>query len=219
MEAWLEKWSAKCKSLSALYLALVFFLVIGIMVLNVQKNGTDGIMQEKTEGITAVETGETVTEMETPEPVETAADIFVHISGQVNHPGVVCLPAGSRVFEAVEKAGGMTEDGDLESVNLAEVVQDQQKIVVGSLEERSMAASVIEENSGVSASENLGKININTASKTLLESLPGIGPVIAENIIVYRQTKGAFQTIEEIKNVPRIGDATFANIQGLIGVR
>lgn len=214
MAAWLEKWGAKCKSLSALYLALVFFLVIGIVVMNMQKSGTDGFIQEKSEELPAQEF-----EIEPSEPIETAVDIFVHVSGQVNHPGVVCLPSGSRVFEALEQAGGITEDGDLESVNLAEVLQDQQKIVVGSLEERSTTGSVIEEYSSASTSESQGKININTASKTLLESLPGIGPVIAENIIVYRQTKGAFQTIEEIKNVPRIGDATFANIQGLIGVR
>jgi competence protein ComEA len=149
-------------------------------------------------------------------------DIFVHISGEVNKPGVICLPAGSRVFEAVDKAGGLTEDGDMESINLAAFLADQEKVVVGSTSQR-LASGTIDtiqqDPSPIGSTVNSSKININTATKAELETLPGIGPVIAENIVAYRQENGAFRSIEDIKQVKRIGEATFSNIKDSISIR
>lgn len=228
---WKGKWG-KEKKLSFIQMALVFFLLVGFLVLSGGKKDATVVIQEPTqredtpisEGEDSTPTDRSIEEETTLEPLE----IFVHVSGQVQKPGVVCLPSGARVYEAVEKAGGMTDDGDLESVNLAAVLVDQQKVVVGSLRERLEQAaagnsslfptqdpSETTQETGV----NSGKININTATQEQLETLPGIGPVIAQNIINYRQQQGIFKSIEDIKNVNRIGEATFANIRDLIGVR
>lgn len=226
MEGWLEKWGNKCKTPWVIQLALLLFLAVGLGILYIQDKEPVVSVPEENPETSGIEIPVVETETDLEAAPEAVSEIFVHVSGQVNHPGVVCLPVGSRVYEAVEEAGGMTSDGDMESVNLAAVLMDQQKIVVGSMAERIALGNGQTEQTPVLLAENTantdetqGKININTATKSELESLPGIGPVIAGNIIDYRQSNGAFQTIEEIKNVPRIGDVTFSNIQELIGVR
>jgi len=155
-------------------------------------------------------------------PPPTPAPIKVHVVGAVHNPGVYELPLDSRVQNAVQIAGGFTEDAQLEGVNLAAKLQDGDQVQVPA--QRTFAIPVAgsesiqntaEQSSGIST---FTIVNINTASQAELETLPGIGPVTAEKIIEYRQTNETFSTIEEIQKVSGIGPTTFEKIKDLITV-
>lgn len=130
--------------------------------------------------------------------------IVVHIAGEVISPGIVAIKKGERLYEAIKLAGGSTENADLNGVNLAMILEDQQKIMIPNKDKLS--------NDEIKDT----RININTAQKEILVTLPGIGESIAQSVIDYRDTNGGFKNIEEIKNVPRIGDKTFEKIQDSI---
>lgn len=144
--------------------------------------------------------------------------IMVHISGQVFNPGLIELKNGSRVIDAVNSAGGLKEEADLDRINLAKKLVDEQKIYIPKIGEE---IDIVEEEDGSSEStqENSGdssnKININTGTKEELMSLPGIGEVLAERIIEYRESN-SFKSIEDIKNVSGIGDKKFESIEDMI---
>lgn len=142
-----------------------------------------------------------------PPPVAVDEDIWVHVSGCVHTPGVYRLASGSRVFDAIEMAGGALVCGDVDRLNLASRAVDGQKIHVPRKPQEG-------DERGISN----GLININYADQRLLETLPGIGPAIAQRIIEYRERTGGFSSIEEIMNVDRIGPATFERIKDLITV-
>jgi competence protein ComEA len=137
--------------------------------------------------------------------------IYIHVSGHVMRPGVYQLPEGSRVFEAIQAAGGATVEGDIQKLNLAQIVHDGQKIIVPGEgeEEKTQEGDVVNNN---------GKVNINTAPSELLQTLPGIGPARAQGIIEYRQQHGPFKRIEDIQNVSGIGTSIFNQIKDKIVV-
>jgi len=152
-----------------------------------------------------------------------APDLIVYVCGAVRSPGVVRLPDGARVTDALEVAGGPTAQAELAAVNLAAPVTDGQQIVVP--ERGAVAAAPV--SGGAPSSSTAGSamgtapaalININTASAEELDALDGVGPSTAQKIIDYRTANGGFKTIEEIKEVPGIGDAKFAAMQGSITV-
>lgn len=138
--------------------------------------------------------------------------IFVHISGQVYKPGIVELELGKRVIDAVELAGGLKKDADIDRINLAKKLVDEEKIYIPKIGEEISGEMTL---TTTSTQEESGKININTCSKGDLMSLPGIGDVLADRIIEYRTTNG-FKTVEDIKNVSGIGDKKFEAIKDLI---
>ena len=154
----------------------------------------------------AEETAEEATE-------ETAKTIIIHISGEVIKPGIIELDYGQRLYEAIEMAGGPTEKANVEQVNLAMILEDQQKVVIPSRDNEAQGNSTIQYPTGT---EQGAKININTADKTQLMELPRIGDVTAEAIIQYREENQGFKKIEDIKNVPRIGDVTFEGFKDKI---
>lgn len=135
----------------------------------------------------------------------------VYVSGAVQSPDVYTLPAESIVKDALLAAGGPTEDADLDRINLASLVSDGQHVYVPHLGEENPVSYPSASRSGAGY-----KININTADLNSLESLPGIGPVLAQRILDYRQSHGPFSRPEEIMEVPGIGQATFDKIQDLI---
>lgn len=141
-----------------------------------------------------------------------AADIYVDISGCVKNPGVYKVESGTRIFQVIERAGGLTDGADTESVNRAEEVADGQKIVIRHLEESS------EEESIINSDKSSGKVNINTADLSELQSVPGIGPATAQKIIEYREHNGKFKSVEDILNVSGIGDKTLENMRPYITV-
>lgn len=152
-----------------------------------------------------------------------SAIIYVDIGGEVNVPGVYEVSEGTRLFQVIEKAGGLTEDADIDVINRAETVYDGQKILIASYEEsekrsKSQILAVPAEQSGVSSAADEVRVNINTADSVTLQTIPGIGPSKAERIIEYRNTQGRFQSIDDIKNISGIGDKTFESIKKYITV-
>ena len=155
-----------------------------------------------------------------PSSEETESSVlYVYVCGAVEYPGVVELPAGSRVFEAIEKAGGLSGEAAGFAVNQAAALEDGQQITVPTKEEasgwepeRDARTAGAEESSG----EKI--ININEAAAEELTVLPGIGKAKAESIVEYRESAGRFGSIEEIKNVSGIGEAVFEKIKDKIAV-
>lgn len=139
--------------------------------------------------------------------------VVVHICGAVVSPGVYELPPGSRIVDAVELAGGLCEEADESYVNLAQIPADGEQIFIPTYEEAKLLKQSSPEN-GVSG----GKVNINTADKALLCSLPGIGDTRAADIIAYRRDHGGFATVEDIMHVTGIKEASFQKIKELITV-
>lgn len=148
--------------------------------------------------------------------------VIVHITGEINNPGIIELESGDRIFNAIEKAGGTTKNADTSKINLAQVVEDGMKINVPNINDKEIVTE--ETVSTVSNSNNIQQkkqsiVNINSASQAELETLPGIGPSIASKIVNYRKEKGNFSKIEDIKNVSGIGEAKFEKIKKYIKVK
>ena len=146
------------------------------------------------------------TEIVFAEPEDTGL-CYVYVCGAVCHPGVYKLPADSRIYEAIDAAGGLTEEASWEGVNQADEIEDGQMILVPT------TAEVAE-----STETDDGRININTASADQLTAIPGIGEVKAKSIVDYRMEQGAFSDTEEIMNISGIGEATYAKIRDYIKV-
>lgn len=142
--------------------------------------------------------------------------IIVHITGEVKYAGVVVLKEGDRIVDAIEAAGGETDNADLNKLNLAYIVSDGDKIYVPNKNEEIGNITTVNEEIN---SEEQSTININTASLKELMELPGIGEVTANKIIEYRTQNGKFSTIEELKNVPGIGSSKFENLKEKIRVK
>ena len=142
--------------------------------------------------------------------------IIVHITGAVVNPGVYTLEEGSRVFHVVEKAGGHLEDADLERINLAQPLYDGQPVFIPHISDRDNSSTG--EGQPPAGDPSVAKVNINTANKAQLETLPGIGSVKAQNIISYRQKHGPFQSIEDLVNVNGIGEKTLEGMRDFITI-
>ncbi|KRF30639.1 ComEA family DNA-binding protein [Nocardioides sp. Soil805] len=137
-----------------------------------------------------------------------SADLTVDVAGKVRRPGIAVLPAGSRVVDALEAAGGARRGVDLTALNLARPLVDGEQILVGVAVPAGVPASVGEPG----ATTGGALVNLNTADPTTLETLPGVGPVTAGAIITWRDQHGGFSAVEELLEVDGIGDATLAQI-------
>ena len=150
------------------------------------------------------------------------SSIFVHITGEVKAPGLYELPQGARLSEAVNAAGGFTDNANDSSVNLARVLSDGEQVSVASKNSSNINTgdvdSSVSEISPNSSNSAPNKININTASAEELMTLDGIGEATAEKIITYRQEQGSFKSIDEIKEVSGIGDKKYEAIKDFITV-
>ena len=145
---------------------------------------------------------------EMAEPPDTG-DCFVQVSGAVKKPGVYQLPEGSRVYQAIEKAGGLTDDACVKDFNQARVLTDGEMIHVNTEEEA---------NAQMVAKEGDDRVNINTATVEELMMLSGIGKTRAQAIIDYRQSNGLFSSPEDLMKVSGIGQSTYKKLEGAIRV-
>ena len=147
---------------------------------------------------------------------------YVHVSGAVTRPGVYRLPAGSRVYQAIEMAGGLTENASEREINLAEGISDGQKLYIYTREESEALAVSGSGTSWGDAGAGTGgtetRVNINTADKEELMTLPGIGESKAEAIIAYREENGGFSSPEDIKNISGIKDGVYSKIEDSVCV-
>ena len=142
------------------------------------------------------------------------AVVVVDVAGRVRRPGIVTLPLGSRVVDALEAAGGARPGVDLTPLNLARVLTDGEQVVVGIAAPGGVAASATSAQStgGAGAAVPAPLVNLNTATQTELEELPGVGPVTAGAILQWRTEHGPFSAVDELLEVSGIGDATLAEI-------
>ncbi len=162
------------------------------------------------------------------DPSLVSEEIVVHVAGAVKNPGVVRVPRGSRVDDAVRAAGGFSAQADPDSINLAQPLEDGVQIYVprkgdqvqverriGAVSSAPVSARSEKGSSGTPS----GKLNINTASAEQLESLPGVGPVTARAIIEYRQQNGGFRSVDELIEVRGIGPKRLEQIRPYVFVR
>jgi competence protein ComEA len=143
-------------------------------------------------------------------------EMMVYISGAVNKPGVFKLRHNARVIDAVNMAGGLTLEADGAKTNMAQPLKDGMHINVVSKVVSSSGGGNMPSNSGKGTGSTV--ININTADKSSLDTLPGIGPALAERIIQYRQTNGSFSEIEGLKKVPGVGASKFDKMKDKITI-
>ena len=134
------------------------------------------------------------------------SQIYVYVSGCVVNPGVYIMPEGSRVYDAVNAAGGVTSEGDESRMNMVNIIHDGDRVVV----------PVAAEYAGESAENGTGLVNINQATAAQLTTIPGIGESRAKAIISYREKHGAFSKIEDIMKVSGIKEGTFEKIKDYI---
>lgn len=150
-----------------------------------------------------------------------AQAIYVHVAGAVAKPGLYSLSEGSRLFDAVEIAGGFSEGAVSAALNLARVIEDGEQIVVPTVQELEAApvSSEIQDSAATTqGSSTSSKVNINAANQAELETLPGIGEATAKKIIAFREANGRFAGIENLKEVSGIGDKKYADLSALISV-
>ena len=207
------------------YLVIILFLIIFLIVFICIKNGNvvGGSSLE------ALDYDNNITENDNEQFNNYKNDtskIVIHIAGAVKKEGVYEIMEGSRVADVIEIAGGLLDDSDISSVNLAEIVYDGTKIYIPKKNEEIKNDSQIVNNNKVDndnssnknnkTSTNSQKININSATQTELETLPGIGPSTAMKIIEYRNNNGKFKNIDEIRKVTGIGENKYEKIKFLI---
>jgi competence protein ComEA len=141
------------------------------------------------------------------EALPTSAPVLVHIAGAVNKPGVYAFAPGSRAADAIRSAGGLTAEANPDGVNLASVLRDGMQLYVPNRGE---------EQPSFLAAERQGLLDLNQASLDDLQELPGIGPGRAQDILTYREQLGGFKKIEDLLDVPGIGETTFERLKPLV---
>ena len=215
----LDNVTTKQKKIIIIAVALVFIGII-IFIYNSNKIDTSEINEEM-----LIANNETNNIKDTK--VEEKNMIIVHITGAVKNPGIVKLEEGSRIEDAINKAGGLNEDADITNVNLAYILEDGIKIKIpSSLDVTEVQnENILNSDSGENIveefedSDKASLLNINKATKQDLQNLPGIGVSLASKIIEYREENGKFANIEDIKNVNGIGESKYENIKEHICVK
>ncbi|HAA34612.1 MAG TPA: competence protein CelA [Firmicutes bacterium] len=198
-----------------LVILLVCLLALGVVLRFVLPGHDTSLVAKKAESGSMDSAREEKEGEESPEAEKDPEDVLVvHVTGAVKNPGVYILQKGSRVFHVVEEAGGAVEEADLERINLAQPLYDGQPVHVPRKGEENSSQSY----QGETPAVGMTKININTAGKSQLETLPGIGSVKAQDIISYREKNGPFQSIEELTKVSGIGEKTLERIRDLITI-
>lgn len=149
-----------------------------------------------------------------PAPTPSAAALVVHVSGHVARPGVHALPAGARVADALDAAGGALAGARLDALNLARTVADGEQVHVPAPDDPAAPAADAPTDSGAWLPD--GRLDITRATQEDFEELPGIGPVLASRIITHREEVGGFETIGDLLGVRGIGEKTLAELADLL---
>ena len=200
-DEWKEKWESWSLTVKAAVIGGVLLLLVGA-------GGLFSKKEEAVEDVTVVETTMLVEKTEVSTTQE--AVIFVDIKGAVKNPGVYQMKSGDRVKDALDAAGGLTDEADSQKVNLAQRVEDQMVIVVPKVGEE---ATEIPAGGTSKEAAKEGKVNINTATVEELKTLKGVGEKKAEAIIEYRKKNGSFKTKEDLMKVRGIGKKLFESFQ------
>ncbi|WP_246101012.1 ComEA family DNA-binding protein [Streptomyces cyaneus] len=146
-----------------------------------------------------------------------AAEIVVDVSGKVCEPGIHRLPAGSRVADALRVAGGVRPGTNTDGLNRARFLVDGEQVIVGGpIAAPGAAAGTGSGGAAVAGAAPAGPVSLNTATVDQLDTLPGVGPVLAQHIIDYRTQHGGFRSVDELREVNGIGDRRFADLRNLV---
>jgi comE operon protein 1 len=200
-DEWKEKWESWSLSAKAAVIGGILLILVGV----------GGLFSKKEESVEETEVVVTTVLAEKTEVSTTQETvIFVDIKGAVKNPGVYQMKVGDRVKDAIDAAGGLTEEADSQKVNLAKRLEDQMAIVVPKVGEE---AEEIPAGETRKEATKEGKVNINTATVEELKTLKGVGEKKAEAIIEYRKKNGSFQTKEDLMKVRGIGKKLFESFQ------
>ncbi|WP_315600243.1 ComEA family DNA-binding protein [Abiotrophia defectiva] len=189
-------------------------IVIGLIWLNLRPRRP--IVQEAS-SISSSTLAEPISSQQSSQPDK----IYVDLKGAVKHPGVYALDQGSRVFDLLEMAGGLTEDAAERALNQAQLLVDQQSLYVPTIEEweaesQGPQANLVGSQGPLVSSPNSGKVNVNQADLAQLETLPGIGAKKAQAIIDYRTANGSFHSLEDLGKVKGIGSKMLEKLKDLV---
>lgn len=148
-----------------------------------------------------------------PQSEEASTELVVDVAGRVRRPGIVTLPAGSRVHEAIDAAGGLKGKVDTTGLNLARMLNDGEQVLVGAAPVAPGAPT-----GGSGGAAGAAPVNLNSADLVALDSLPGVGPVTAEAIVAWRDENGPFRSVDDLLDVKGIGEATLAEMRDRVTV-
>ena len=193
-------------SVAALIAVVVLIAAVGVWRHAATREHSQALAQSSSEGEES-EAASVAAGPSAPQSSGEHADVVVYVSGAVASPGVLTLPATSRVIDAITAAGGATPEADLESINLARILVDGEQIRVGVVGESPPPASA-----GTGADAQ-ACVRLATATETELQTLPGIGPALATRIISYRATHPRLTSVEELDDVPGIGPSLIEKIR------
>jgi len=193
-------------SVAALIAVVVLIAAVGVWRHAATREHSQALAQSSSEGEES-EAASVAAGPSAPQSSGEHADVVVYVSGAVASPGVLTLPATSRVIDAITAAGGATPEADLESINLARILVDGEQIRVGVVGESPPPASA---GTGTDAQ---ACVRLATATETELQTLPGIGPALATRIISYRATHPRLTSVEELDDVPGIGPSLIEKIR------
>ncbi|SEM30569.1 competence protein ComEA [Mesobacillus persicus] len=157
-------------------------------------------------------------ESSSPVPVEPTI-LMVDIKGEILNPGVYEVHDGDRIINLIEKAGGLTKDADSIGVNFALKLSDEMAVYIPKKGESTEAVGGMTINAGSNSEAGGSKVNLNSATASDLETLPGIGPAKSAAILEYRETNGSFKSIEDLKSISGIGEKTYEKLSSLITVK
>ena len=193
-------------SVAALIAVVVLIAAVGVWRHAATREHSQALAQSSSEGEES-EAASVAAGPSAPQSSGEHADVVVYVSGAVASPGVLTLPATSRVIDAITAAGGATPEADLESINLARILVDGEQIRVGVVGESPPSASA---GTGTDAQ---ACVRLATATETELQTLPGVGPALAQRIISYRATHPRLTSVEELDDVPGIGPSLIEKIR------
>ena len=194
-------------TVAALIAVIVLIAAVGVWRHAATREHSQALAQSSSEGEESEAASVAASPSVPASAGDRADDVVVYVSGAVASPGVLTLPASSRVIDAITAAGGATPEADLESINLARILVDGEQIRVGVVGESPPSASA---GTGTDAQ---ACVRLATATETELQTLPGIGPALAQRIISYRATHPRLTSVEELDDVPGIGPSLIEKIR------
>ena len=194
-------------TVAALIAVVVLIAAVGVWRHAATREHSQALAQSSSEGEESEAASVAAGPSAPPSSGEHPDDVVVYVSGAVASPGVLTLPSSSRVIDAITAAGGATPEADLESINLARIIVDGEQIRVGVVGESPPSASA---GTGTDAQ---ACVRLATATETELQTLPGVGPALAQRIITYRATHPRLTSVEELDDVPGIGPSLIEKIR------
>ncbi len=211
-------WPARLRQFTAEHLKVLSALVLAAVIV-----ATWAVMRARTVPLDLPAAGPSWVEPATPAPGPKPTPTpqwLVHVVGAVAQPGVVSLPPGTRVIDAIRAAGGLTPEADPAALNLAAVLTDGCQVVIGTTAD---PAGEVRQGAGGAAATGLGVgaetvVNLNQATEAQLETLPGVGPVTAQAILAWREKSGPFTAVTQLQEVDGIGPKTYERLASQVSV-